>query len=416
MRYLLYKEAAQEVKGALITVKKMSTSKEKNLDAPELTASVENGILWVQIVGADGKVINCSEALKKVVVDPDYEGPPFIYRIHGQQFFLAGAKLPGNYRVQILRPLNREERFLNILTDVFGFLVLAGLILAAMGGWFITRSALYPIQNLIKTARNISTTDLNQRIQLTGPHDELYQLGETLNQMLERLEKGFQSQQEFLNAASHDLRTPLAVIRSYSDILNRWGKDEPKVIQESLPAIAKAVNVMERLVNDLLLLAKMQSGPSLNLEPVTLNELAGEVTHEAQVITENITVILQETNPIIIKADEYYLKRALWALVDNAVKYTPPGGKVAIRVNENESKEAEITISDTGPGISLEELPKIFERFYRSDFSRSLGKGFGLGLTIAKEIVEALGGRIEVESEIGKGSVFKIMIPLTQNN
>jgi Signal transduction histidine kinase len=412
MRYLLYNEAAREVKAALVTVKKMSAPEEKNLDAPELTSSVENGILWIQITGADGKVINCSKALKKMVVNPGYVGPPVIYRIHRQKVFLAGAKLPGDYQVQIVRPLNREELFLHALASVFGLLVFAGLVLAAMGGWFITRSALQPIQNLIKTARNISTTDLNRRIDLTGPHDELYQLGKTLNQMLERLEQGFQSQQEFLNAVSHDLRTPLAVVRSYSDILNRWGKDDPKVIRESLPAIAKAVNVMERLVNDLLLLAKMQSGPSLNLEPVGLIELAEEVAHEAQAITEKITVILQLTNAIIVKADEYYLKRALWALVDNAIKYTPPGGKVNIKVNENDLKEAVITIIDTGPGISPGELQKIFERFYRGDFSRSSGKGFGLGLAIAKEIVEAHGGRIEVESEIGKGSAFKIMIPL----
>jgi signal transduction histidine kinase len=416
MRYLLYNEAAREVKAAITTVKRISTPEEKNLDAPELTASIENGILWVQITTASGKVINNSHALKNAVIAPGYEGPPIIYRFHGQEVFLAGAKLAGGYLVEIARPLNREEGFLKLLAGVFGLLVLAGLILALFGGWLITRAAINPVHNLTKTARAISTTDLSQRIHLTGPHDELFQLGETLNQMLERLEKGFQSQQEFLNAASHDLRTPLSVIRSYTDILIRWGKDDPKVISESLPAIAKAVIVMERLVNDLLLIAKIQSRPSLKLAPVSLPELAEEVIKEAKAITENITIAFKDSTapPATVEADEFYLRRAFWVLMDNALKYNHPGGLITVNLNQNEKNEAILTVTDTGSGISPTELPKIFERFYRGDLSRSPGKGFGLGLALAKEIVEAHGGKIEVKSEIGRGSAFTMILPKTR--
>ncbi len=415
MRYLLYNEAAREVKAGIATVKRLSTPEEKNLDAPELTASVENGILWSQITGKDGKVINSSRALKGIILAPRYVGPPVIYRLRGQRVLVAGARLTGGYLVQIARPLNREEGFLNNLASVFGMLVLAGLILALLGGWLITRTALNPVQNLTKTARNISTTDLSQRIHLSGPYDELYQLGETLNQMLDRLEKGFQGQQEFLNAASHDLRTPLAVIRSYSDILNRWGKNDAEIIRESLPAIAKAVSTMERLVNDLLLLAKMQSKPSLKPVSILLHELVSEVVRESQAIAESITITLQETVPIMVEADEFYLGRALWALMDNAIKYNHPGGLVTVSLSLNDKEEAVISVSDTGPGISAPELPKVFERFYRGDFSRSSGKGFGLGLALAKEIVGAHRGRIEAESEPGRGSIFKIILPSTAN-
>jgi signal transduction histidine kinase len=410
MRYLLFNEAAREVKAGLTTVKKIAVPEEKNLNVPELTTSIENGSLWVQITAPNGKILNSSSTLIGKSLAPGYVGPPVLYMFQGEKVFLAGAKLKGGTLVQIARPLHREEEFLEFLTKVLVLLIFAGLLLAAVGGWMITKAALNPIQQLIQTARSINTTDLALRIDLSGPHDELYQLALTFNQMLDRLEQGFQSQQEFLNAASHDLRTPLAVVKSYLDILNRWGKDDPAVIGESLPAITKAVGVMERLINDLLLLAKMQARLPLNLQPLSLPDLAEEIVREAQAVSLEISVLLKVLDPVVTAVDEYYLRRALWALVDNAIKYNHPGGEVTVNVFTNDNHEAVISVSDTGPGITANDLPRIFDRFYRGDPSRSQNKGFGLGLSLAKEIVEAHGGRIIVDSQPGVGSTFSIVL------
>lgn len=423
MRHLLLTEAAREVEAAVAAVQKLTSPVHENreefnhvdLDDPELTAQDESGIIWLQITAPDGRVLNSSRFLGNDVLAPGYTGPPVITRSRGQKVLLTGAELAGGALVQVARPLSREENFLKALAGVFGLLALGGVVLAVAGGWVIARAALRPVQGLIRTARQISTTDLSRRIALRGPRDELYTLAQTFNQMLDRLEQGFRSQQEFVAAASHDLRTPLTILKSYTGLLNRWGKNDPAVVEESVQAMAKAVGVMERLVNDLLLLARMQAGPPLKTTPLPLDELAGETVQEAGVIAKEVTVKLGPVERAVVAADEYYLRRALWALVDNAIKYTRPGGEVVVGVSVAENKrEAGIFVADNGPGIDERELPRIFDRFYRGDPSRSQGKGFGLGLSLAREIVEAHGGRILVESHPGRGSRFTIMLPLWQ--
>jgi signal transduction histidine kinase len=422
MRYLLFTEAARKVEAAVATVQKITGPEDQggnynhvDLDDPELTASTDNGVLLVQITTPDGRVLNSSQALGNAVLAPGYSGPPVLAEFNKQDVILAGSELTGGALVQVAYPVSREKHFLGILAGVLGFLALGGLILAVAGGWLIARKALRPLQDLTSTARRISATDLSRRIALDGSRDELYILAETFNHMLDRLEKGFRSQQEFVAAASHDLRTPLTIIKSYADLLRRWGKDDRAVVEESVQAMIKAVGFMERLVNDLLLLARMQARPSFEIMPLSLGVLAEETVQEARALSGDINIKLDTVDQAVVAADEYYLRRALWALVDNAVKYNRPGGEVAVSVAVNKNKgEASLSVTDTGPGIDAGDLPRIFDRFYCGDPARTQGKGFGLGLSLAKEIVEAHRGRITVDSQPGKGSRFTIVLSLMQ--
>lgn len=422
MRYFLITEAASKVETAVATVQRLTGPEgpgdnfnHVDLDDPELAAAAGSGDLMVQITTPDGRVLNSSHALRNAVLAPGYSGPPVLREFNGQDVLLAGAELAGGALVQVAYPMSREVEFLEILAGVLGLLSMAGLVLAVAGGWMITRKALRPLQSLTNTTRRISAADLSCRIALDGPRDELYVLAETFNQMLDRLEKGFRSQQEFVAAASHDLRTPLTIVKSYTDLLKRWGKDDRAVVEEAVQATAKAVGVMERLVNDLLLLARMQARPSFNIMPLWLDELVEETVQEARALSEDINIRVEAVDRAAVAADEYYLHRALWALVDNAIKYNRPGGEVAVSITVNkDSGQASLSVTDTGPGIGSGDLSRIFDRFYRGDPSRSQGKGFGLGLSLAKEIVEAHGGRIAVDSQPGRGSRFTVVLPLME--
>ncbi|MDA8337348.1 MAG: HAMP domain-containing sensor histidine kinase [Peptococcaceae bacterium] len=417
MRYTLYTGAARETAAAVSTVQKMASRQGErdnydrvDLDDPDLIYATGSSVLWVQITSAGGRVLNRSRTLTSALPTPVYLGPPKLSRIMGQDVYLAGGRLPGGATVQVARPLKREEDFLRDLSQVFLLLVAGGLLLALTGGRFVTRAALTPVHNLTLTAQKISTTDLRRRLTLRGPRDELYVLGETFNNMLDRLERGFHSQQDFIAAASHDLRTPVTVIKSYADLLSRWGKNEPAVIEESTEALTRAANLMERIVNDLLMLTQVDAGFPLQLTPVDLAELAGEMLRVARDIAPDMTIEMPPASPVMVKADEHYLYRALWDLVDNAVKYNRPEGKVVLEVGLRQG-QAFFSVTDTGPGIEDEILPRIFERFYRADRARGQGKGFGLGLALAKSIVEAHGGKIEVESRLGQGSRFTVLLP-----
>ena len=338
-----------------------------------------------------------------------YVGAPKLMQVDDHWVSLTGLQVVSGEFVQVARPWDREEEFLRKMLQVFGLLFIGGLFFALFGGWLITRLALKPIQGIIRTARQISSEDLSRRITLPRARNELFLLAETFNNMLDRLDQGFKAQEDFVAAASHDLRTPLTVIKSYTDLLKRWGKDDPQVAEESVQAISKAVGNMERLINDLLLLARAKSGFPLKKSRISLTALLKEIAVEAQLVAKNITVVLVVSAEIWLEGDEHYLRRAFWAIIDNAIKYNRPDGRVEIAAAP-ENNRIKVTISDTGMGIPPENLTLIFNRFYRGDQSRGQGQGFGLGLALAKNIIEAHGGEISAVSQLDQGTVFTIFL------
>ncbi len=336
----------------------------------------------------------------------------------------------GDQRVgflQIAAPLTEVQASLRQLGTL---MVLGGAIsvlAAAFVGAFLARKALEPIDSITQTASEIARGgDLQRRITKPGPPDEVGRLTETFNLMLDRLEGMFKAQQRFSADISHELRTPLTTIRGNIDLLQRMGGAD----QASIDAIRSETERMIRLVGDLLLLAQADAGLPIRREPIAIDQLASEVVRQVQVISGGVKVSLQNevSEPLCLDGDPDRLRQLLLNLIDNAIKYTPNGGEVKMRVSR-ENGSARLDVTDTGPGIPPEHLqlspngvPLIFERFYRVEKSRTRsvmpssngrsGSGTGLGLSIAYWIVQAHAGRLEVQSEIGSGTTLTVWLPL----
>lgn len=303
-----------------------------------------------------------------------------------------------------------------------------GLLAAAIVGAFLARQALQPMDRITQTAAAIARArNLDRRVPQPGSADEIGRLAETFNFMLDRLDGLFKSQQRFVADISHELRTPLTTIRGNVDLLKRMGGADPA----SLEAIRAETDRMTRLVGDLLLLAQADAGLPMRRDVVEVDRVANEIVKQVQVIAGSVDVVLQcETSePLVINGDPDRVRQLFLNLIDNAIKYTPPRGQVTVRV-AHEDGWAHVEVCDTGPGIPPEHLspgpngvPLIFERFYRVEKSRSRvaalnagngrpGSGTGLGLSIAHWIVQSHGGRIDVQSEAGKGTTFMVWLPL----
>jgi len=300
---------------------------------------------------------------------------------------------------------------------LFGLLVIwiYGIIVAGMAASFMLDRALEPLKSIVEAAEHINRADdLSRRIPHLGlEQDEVGSLVGTFNQTLERLEVLFTSQQRFLADVSHELRTPLTVIKGNVDLMRRM----KQLDRESLTSIDQEAGRLTRLVGGLLLLAQAESGElPLDLRPVELDLLVTEVFQEMRVIAGGkVHVHLNEIDQLAVNGDRDRLKQVLINLVANAIQYTPQNGDVFLSLAKV-GNQARIICRDTGPGIPAEDLPHIFERFYRADASRSRTRGkstgFGLGLSITKWIVEHHGGRIEVSAKDGQGTTFAIWLPL----
>mgnify|MGYP005836188485 CR=1 FL=1 len=318
--------------------------------------------------------------------------------------------------LQLATSLEVVDTAQSVLVTILTVGSLASMGIAGLVGWLSLRQALAPLEAVTETALLITRADdLSRRIPYHGPpNDEIGQLIEAFNQTLGRLENLFNTQRRFLADVGHELRTPLTVIKGNLDLMRRMGCSD----EESLEAVESEVNRLTRLVGDLLLLAQAESGElPLDKRIVELDTLLLEVLQQMRVLAgQRVKLQLEEIDQVLVCGDRDRLKQVLVNLIDNAIHYTPAGGKVSIALGKVE-RQAWLTVSDTGPGIPEEDLPHIFERFYRGEKSRQRsrdGKGFGLGLSIAYWIVNKHEGKIEVNSKIGQGTTFRVWLPLAQ--
>ena len=321
------------------------------------------------------------------------------------------------FAIQVAEPMHEFEESIERFE---GMLLVAAplfLMLASLGGFWISRRALAPVDRITRDARLISISNLSRRLEVPPVKDELQRLTQTLNEMLDRIDKSVRRIVQFTADASHELRAPLTLIHTAAEFsLRRERKPE-----ELLDAMRKVVRESERtasLVDDLLVLARADSGTEeMRLAPVDLAAVAHNVYEQILTLAKpkQIQVAIKVAEePVVVQGDEQALARLFLILLDNAVKYTPEGGQICFQVRSRNS-HAEAIVRDTGIGIAAPELPHIYDRFWRADKvrSRNLG-GAGLGLSIALWIVEQHGGSIEALSEMGRGTEFTIRLPLIE--
>lgn len=318
-----------------------------------------------------------------------------------------------NIYLQTASSLSSEIISTIILAIILLIIDLLCLFMTITHGSRASKKMLRPVEIMTNTVKKINISALDTRLDISGSQDELKDLAQTFNDMLDRLQHSYEIQNQFVSDASHELRTPIAVIQGYINLLDRWGKDDRPVLEESIAAIKDESENMKNLVEKLLFLARSDKNTQ-KVEKVLFNldNLISEVVKETRLI-DSIHVISNTRNESIkIFADPKLLKEALRIFIDNSIKYTPESGKISID-SYLQSNQAVISISDTGIGISKEDLPNIFNRFYRADKSRTKETGgTGLGLSIAKWIILKHKGTIQVDSTFNYGTKITLFLPI----
>lgn len=386
-----------------------------------LTADV--GVqLWQAVAPDSAQIVAGDPALNGLELDPEALGSPSTslrtLMLAGTEYRVLTYPLlaqPDNNVVGYLQLASSLETVQSALRSLLTVMVIGGVVtvlVAGLVGWSTAGAALRPIDQVTETALQITRADdLSRRIPLDGPpRGEVGRLTEAFNETLERLETLFETQRRFLADVSHELRTPLTSIRGNVDLIRRMGEPDP----ESLEAIRSEVDRMTRMVSDLLMLAQAESGRlPLAQDEIELDTLMLEVFKQANVLArDSVRVEIGREDQVRVVGDHDRLLQVLLNLVANALDHTPRGGKVTLGLACVDDW-ARLTVSDTGPGIPTEDLPHIFERFFRVDRARvrKVSGGAGLGLSIAYWITRSHNGKIEVASEEGKGTTFSVWLP-----
>jgi two-component system, OmpR family, sensor kinase len=301
--------------------------------------------------------------------------------------------------------LSSERREVDEAVRLAALVLLSVLLIASMLAWVVAGRVLAPLRLLADTARSISESDLTRRIPVTG-RDEIAELARTFNAMLDRLEAAFASQRAFVSDASHELRTPITIVRGHLELLG----DDPGERRETVALVTDELDRMSRFVDDLLVLAKAERDDFLRVAEVELGALTDELLEKAQALGER-DWRLESRGEAVIVADRQRLTQAMMGLAQNAVQHTDDGEPIWLGTEANH-REVRLWVRDEGPGIAAEDQERIFDRFARTSDSRRHSEGAGLGLAIVRAIAEAHGGRVRLSSRPGAGASFVLVIPV----
>lgn len=330
-------------------------------------------------------------------------------RVYTQNIILQGKTV---FKAQIAIPLNEYHKALNhfILWRLIELSLMITLLVLI--GQYLAARALMPILKMTHEVQAMGDYNLEQRVDLRDMSpDEIYQLATTFNGLLDHISEVFGQQEQFIADASHELRSPLTVIRGYAQLVRKRGREHPELFEESLENVIQETHRLEQLVTDLLLLARSRSAERPH-ESFDLMLVIQQSIQEIQPLHPQLSTHLP-TDQWLLEGDSAAIKRVLINLIHNALRVIPSDGKVEV-IGRTLGEQIEVTVQDTGCGIEAKHLPHLFDRFYRVDSARNRSDGgSGLGLAIAKEIIEIHGGRIAVQSEVNKGSRFVFWLPLS---
>jgi two-component system OmpR family sensor kinase len=334
------------------------------------------------------------------------------FRAYARGFTAGGS----TWSLVILRSLHPQRELLEQIRLAFAWLIPLGVLLAGIGGYFLARKSLAPVAAMGAQAERISAENLHDRLAVRNPNDELGRLAQTFNDLLDRLDQSFERQRRFISDASHELRTPVSILRGEAEVALSQPSRSPEEYRESLAVLHEEAQRLARIVEDLFTLTRADAGEyRLTRSDFYLDELAADCVRATRALAQakHITLSVAPAHEMPVRADEDLLRRMILNLLDNAIKYTPEGGNVSVTCN-SAPDGYELSVTDSGAGIPVDMQSKIFERFFRVDRARSrTGRdgGAGLGLAIARWIAEAHLGRIELVRSDAAGSAFKVYIP-----
>lgn len=373
----------------------------------------------IKITGPNGNLVGISEKIEHIKLPTDAKEGRFLqFEFQNLDFLYYKKPIKHDGKIVAKLEIVRDISLLDEVQESAGVMILFtmgfGAAISLLGGLFLTRQLLKPIDDLTAIANKITIGNLKERLTVNEFDDELTELSKTFNKMLERLEKAVDSQNRFVSDASHELRTPLAVIRGYINLLDRWGSKDEKVLKEAINAIKDETTNMSQLTEKLLQIAKGIGKEPDEFQQLNWGLLIEEVVKETRLIDEIHQIEIVSKPEVIITGDKSLLKQMVRIFLENSTKYTPEGGSIRLQTRDL-GTEIEFIIEDTGIGIPKDELDKVFDRFYRVDKARSRDKGgHGLGLYIAKQIVNLHHGKIKIESQLNKGTTVRVNLPKQQ--
>jgi heavy metal sensor kinase len=335
------------------------------------------------------------------------------YRVFARRF----SARSNTYTLIIFRSLHPQEEMLEEVTETFAWVIPIAILLASGGGYFLARKSLAPVVAMSSQAGRIGAANLHERLAVHNERDELGHLARSFNSLLDRLSESFERQRRFMADASHELRTPVAILRGEAEVALSQQARSLEEYRESLSVLHQEAERLTHIVEDLFTLTRADAGQyPLQPRDFYLDELVAECVHSARTLAlaKKISLTFDGAAESPIHADESLLRRMILNLLDNAIKYTPEGGRVTVTCRR-QGDEYTLSITDTGMGIPAELQPRIFERFFRADEARSRsqsdGGGAGLGLAISRWIAEAHQGRLELTRSDSTGSMFTASLP-----